>query len=302
MSRSIDDIHIDNPAFDPTDPHGHGHGHHGHHIISAGTLLTVLGLLLFFTFLTVAVSRGEVWVQDTFNVVLPQWVNVLFAMSIATIKALLVCAYFMGLRFDKALNSVIMLVCIVTVMTFLFFTAIDLGNRDSVSALRATVPVPGGTGYGANQTKDSSISTGVSPRPSTNGLPLVEFRRQERINEYALAIAAQHDRTEPNEDDIAQAKAKFWGKYYQKYVDEEKPPHRHNYDDENYFEALGFAHHDTGGVESVSRPHLDTVYSSSPNFSVGRKGLTPNLFSTDAHAGHAPADEGHAQPETQPDH
>ena len=210
----------------------------------------------------------------------------------------------MGLRFDKALNSIIMLVCIAAVITFLFFTAIDLGNRDAVSSLRATVPSPGGTGYGLNQTKEG-VSTAVAPRPSTNGLSLVEFRRQEKINEYALAIAQKHDRDEPNEQDVEEAHAKFWGKYYQKYIDDGKHPHRHHYDEQNFFETLGFAHHDTNVVEPVSRPDLDSVSSSSPNYSVGRHGLTPGLFSTnpDAHAephagDHAPQDE--AQPD--PDH
>lgn len=301
MSHSSDDVHIPNPDFDPTDPHGTGQGHHGHHIISAPTLLIVLLLLLFFTVLTVALSRGEVWVQDTFNVVLPQWLNVIIAMSIATVKALLVCAYFMGLRYDKALNSIIMLVCIAAVICFLFFSAIDLGNRDAVSPLRATVPSPGGTGYGLDQTREG-FSTAFSPRLNTNGLPLAEYRRQEKLAEYAQAEAEKHGRAEPNEDDIAAAEAKFWGKYYQKYVDAGKHPHRHPYDEKNYFEKLHFAHHEPGGVEPVSRPSLDAVSDSSPNFSVRRAGLTPGLFSdggehADAHAEESHADPAHDQPD-----
>ena len=292
MAHSADDVHIPNPDFDPTDPHGTGQGHHGHHIISAPTLMIVLLLLLFFTLLTVGLSRGEVWVQDTFDVVLPQWLNVIIAMSIATIKAVLVCAYFMGLRFDKALNSIIMLVCVAAVICFLFFTAIDLGNRDAVSPVRATVPTPGGTGYGLDQSYDG-LNTAASPRITTSGLAIAEFRRNEKLAAYALEYAEKNGRDEPNEDDVKKGEAKFWGKYYQKYVDAGKHPHRHVYDEKNYFESLHFGHHESGGIESVSRPSIESVYDSSPNYSVRRSGITPGLFAEgDEH--HGEHDDDHA--------
>ncbi len=309
MEHSIDDVHTPNPDFDPTDPHGHGHGHHGHHIISARTLMTILLILLFFTVLTVALSRGEVWIQDTFHVILPQWLNVIIAMSIATVKAVLVCAYFMGLRFDKALNSIIMLICVAAVICFLFFTSIDLGNRGAVSQLRATVPTPGGTGYGLDRTYDG-ISTAASPRISTSGQPITEFRRNEKLAQLAMTEAAKHGRTEPNEADVAAGEAEFWRYYYNDYVKKGKHPHRHEHDEQNLFESLGFAHHDTNVIEPVDRPDLDAVSASSPNFSYRRTGITPHLLddgsSHDAHGdAHAPsANESHdATPaETDPDH
>jgi len=297
MAHSIDDVHIPNPDFDPTDPHGTGQGHHGHHIISARTLMTILLILLFFTVLTVALSRGEVWIQDTFDVILPQWLNVIIAMSIATVKATLVCAYFMGLRFDKALNSIIMLICIAAVICFLFFTAIDLGNRDAISPLRATVPTPGGTGEGLDKTRDG-ISTAASPRPTTNRMAISDFRRLERINELAMVEAAEHQRTEPNEADIAAGEAEFWGHYYDDYVKKGKHPHRHEYDEHNYFEKLHYAHHDASGIGSVSRTSLENVYASSPNHSRRLVGLTPGLFGDGS--GHS--DEGHAEDHAGDDH
>ncbi len=280
MSHSIDDVHIPNPDFDPTDPHATGQGHHGHHIISAPTLMIVLLLLLFFTALTVGLSRGEVWVQDTFDIILPNWLNIIIAMSISVIKATLVGAYFMGLRFDKALNSIIMLVCLAAVVCFLFFTAIDLGNRDSVSAVRATVPTPGGTGEGLDKTADR-FSTALSPRISTNRMPITEFRRTERLNELALKQAEDHGRIEPNDEDKAAGEAEFWRIYYQGYVDKGKHPHRHEHDEHNYFTKLPdhFAHHDDDALEPVSRPDVAGVADSSPNFSFRRTGKTPGLFS-----------------------
>ncbi len=312
MEHSIDDVHIPNPEFDPTDPHGLGHGHHGHHIITARTLMTVLLILLFFTVLTVALSRAEVWIQNTFDVVLPQWLNIIIAMSIATVKAVLVGAYFMGLRFDKALNSIIMLICIAAVICFLFFTSIDLGNRGAVSPLRATVLSPGGTGYGLDRTYDG-ISTAASPRPSTSGLPIAEFRRKERLAELAMEEAHEHGRTEPTEADVAAGEAEFWRIYYQDYVDKGKHPHRHEHDEHNYFAKLHFAHHDADGIEPVSRISLENVAESSPNYSKRLTGLTPGLFGDgsdhDAHGdthNKSPNDNHDAAPadtaETDPDH
>ena len=128
------------------DPHGfHTHdAHKGHTIISGFTLAAVLTVLLFFTILTVVASRGEVWIAQTFEVAIPQWVNVAIAMTIAVIKASLVCMFFMQLKYDNKLNTVIFLFCLFAAALFLGLTAIDLGQRDSIYDWKSGEVVRGG--------------------------------------------------------------------------------------------------------------------------------------------------------------
>lgn len=161
------------PAFEPTDPHGETH--HEHVIVSARTLMAVLLALLFFTVLTVGLSRGEVWAAETFNVNIPQWVNVLIAMSIATVKGLLVLLYFMQLKYDNKLNAIIFANCIFGVGLFLFFTMIDLGNRDAVYDWKKGEIQQGGLG---------GVSRGSGSRKEDVNTAIVTFAREKWLAEW----------------------------------------------------------------------------------------------------------------------
>ncbi|MBC7835222.1 MAG: cytochrome C oxidase subunit IV family protein [Phycisphaerales bacterium] len=122
------------------------HAHHGHTIISGTTLIMVLSALLFFTLLTVGASYAEAWLADLLNIVIPQWINVLVALSIAVVKTALVVLFFMGLKYDNPLNGMIFIFTIVTVACFLGFTLVDLGNRGSIDRIKGTYVTPGGSG------------------------------------------------------------------------------------------------------------------------------------------------------------
>jgi caa(3)-type oxidase subunit IV len=130
----------------------HGHSH-GHVIVPPITLATILGLLLFFTLLTVGAAQAEIWAMNYFNITLPGWVNIVGAMTIATIKCVLVMAYFMQLRYDSPLNTIVMLFTILGVGLFIGFTSLDLLTRNRVYADKATIVVPGGTGVDAAKKK-----------------------------------------------------------------------------------------------------------------------------------------------------
>jgi cytochrome c oxidase subunit 4 len=134
-------------VFDELDPHGFDKGHkhgHGHVIVGPFTLRSVLGALLFFTVLTVFLAQAEVWAQGYFHIELPWWVNVAGAMSIAVVKALLVMAFFMQLKYDNPINTVLMCFCFAALAIFLGFSGMDLFNRAAVDPIRNTMPVPGG--------------------------------------------------------------------------------------------------------------------------------------------------------------
>jgi caa(3)-type oxidase subunit IV len=189
-------------AFDETDPHGAGsHGQHGSHVIVGPLQLRiVLAILLFFTGLTVAFAWGEQWVMDTFHVHLPWWVNVVGAMSIATIKALLVMAIFMQLRYDNPMNTIVMAFTFAALACFLVFTGLDLFNRSAVYDWKAGPVKAGGSGNLVTfPYDDSAVSAGKSPteaaklrhmaaleaRLGSKEAALAEFERQKAENSHA---------------------------------------------------------------------------------------------------------------------
>src|SRR5262245_23445022 len=133
--------------FDELDPHGFDKGHkhgHGHVIVGPFTLRSILVLLLMFTVLTVFLAQAEVWAQNYFHIVLPWWVNVFGAMTIAVIKALLVMAFFMQLKYDNPINTVLMCFTFAALAIFLGFSGMDLFNRAAVDPLRDTPKIAGG--------------------------------------------------------------------------------------------------------------------------------------------------------------
>jgi cytochrome c oxidase subunit 4 len=208
------------------DPHGiHGDAHaHGHVVVGWKLQLGVLAALLFFTALTVGFYNAEKWAEAAFNIDLPNWVNVIGAMSIATIKATLVCMYFMQLRYDKALNTFALLFCLFAVGLFVFFSIIDLSTRGRVNDFKFGEVNDGGTGVGLSaQARDPNFSARVSPRIETAGGNIANFRR----GEYMAGWMADHP---------GKAEIDFWAYWYDHVGARAQ---RHPADTENYFAQLG---------------------------------------------------------------
>jgi cytochrome c oxidase subunit IV len=112
--------------------HDHGHdGDHGHglaHTMPVWMLLGVLGALLFLTVLTVAVTAVDLGAQG----------NLIVAMVIATVKAILVCAFFMHLLWDKKFNLVLFLTSVLFLVLFLAMATTDRGEyQHAVDEYRA---------------------------------------------------------------------------------------------------------------------------------------------------------------------
>ena len=106
---------------------GHGHGHHGEghvagdiapHVVSPAILIVVFVALLILTGLTVGVTT----VDFGYNV------NLIVALSIAVVKAVLVVLFFMHLKWDSPFYSVIVTLCLVFIGIFIVFTILDTGN------------------------------------------------------------------------------------------------------------------------------------------------------------------------------
>lgn len=126
--------------------HGSAHGGHGHHIVPRRVLILVLGILMFFTLATVGAALAEQWIAATFNIVIPQWVNVAVALSIAVVKSIVVAAFFMQLKYDNPVNSLVVVFTLFCFAFFLGFTMIDLGNRGIIYDYKGQHITRGGTG------------------------------------------------------------------------------------------------------------------------------------------------------------
>lgn len=96
----------------------HGGGEHGHHVVPMKVYFGVFGALLFLTVVTVAVAQVDLGPA-----------NMLVAMLVATIKASLVCAFFMQLRYDEKLNTIIFVFGLIFVALFFLFTLLDVFSR-----------------------------------------------------------------------------------------------------------------------------------------------------------------------------
>lgn len=96
----------------------------GHHISSAKFLWGIGTALFFLTFITVAVT----WIQ------IPEPWNVVVAVAIAVVKALIVVAFFMNLWWDSKFNTLLFIMSIAFFLLLIGITLLD--------TLYRTDPVP----------------------------------------------------------------------------------------------------------------------------------------------------------------
>ncbi len=273
-----ENLHKPGPGYDWDDPHGvhkgspvddEGHHHEEHHVTSWQLMVGVLAALLFFTFLTVLVAKGEVILTTYTDFPITQLWNVNIAMSIATIKAMFVCLYFMHLRHDKPLNGMVMLTTIVTLGLFMTFPAIDLANRDLVKPWGGTTEVDGGSGVGMSRWNGEDISG-----------PIVTQAREKKIAELG-------------ED-------KYWKYFYTNYSHyHHGDVPRHPADEKDVHAkwiAAGGGHHGDDHADT-SAADAHGIRAEAPEVSTAsrrviRTGLTPGLFDTTPPLGGDPHQAG----------
>ncbi len=93
------------------------HGHHGiSHVASKKVLWGTFAALIALTVITV-VTATQVHLGSQGNLIL--------AMFIATFKATLVCTYFMHLKYDKPMHTIILVAAIGFAMLFVGFAVMD---------------------------------------------------------------------------------------------------------------------------------------------------------------------------------
>ncbi|MGH7130779.1 MAG: hypothetical protein ACREJO_02405 [Phycisphaerales bacterium] len=164
MSHPHSSSHAGAAVID-VNPPGAEHGqHHGHTIVPMRLLVLTLATLLFFTLATVGAAQFEKYIAHTFAVEIPQWVNVMVALSIAAVKTAIVALIFMQLRYDSPVNSLVLFFTIITVALFLGFTMLDLGNRGTIYAYKAQYHDVGGTGDFRRKSQFLQPATEADPK------------------------------------------------------------------------------------------------------------------------------------------
>ena len=102
----------------------HGHDHHGEHhglghVASKRVLFGTWGTLMVLTVVTVAASKINLGSAA---------INLAVAMLIATVKASLVCVFFMHLKYDKRFHTIVFLSAVLLATLFVAFTLMDSGQ------------------------------------------------------------------------------------------------------------------------------------------------------------------------------
>ncbi len=101
--------------------------HHGHHITPIATYAKILGLLVILTILTVAVARPV----SGFDAGI---LNAGIAFLIASVKAAMVLAIFMGLKYDKKIHLAIFISAVFFLIVMFTFSVLDIYTRIHVES------------------------------------------------------------------------------------------------------------------------------------------------------------------------
>jgi cytochrome c oxidase subunit 4 len=133
--------------------HGSSHAAHAHHVVPLWLLTAVFVALLVLTYLTVAVTK-----VDGNQINIPSF-NIIVALLIAVVKAVLVCLYFMHLRWDSPFNSLLVIGAILFVGLFIAFTIID------TSSYKKNFTPPGGF---SPPTQIKPAAATADPAPATS--------------------------------------------------------------------------------------------------------------------------------------
>ncbi len=107
--------------------HDHHEGHH--HVLSDSTALKTILALLSLTVITVAIARVDLGV-----------LNFPVAMFVASVKAVIVCSIFMGLKYENRENTVIFSTSLLFMLIFFILTFGDLLTRGDVYVKGQIIP------------------------------------------------------------------------------------------------------------------------------------------------------------------
>lgn len=145
MANTHDSLH------DTVDPHetlSIDEAHHAHvHVTPFWPMFWVFAILLVLTALTVWSSNIHgVWIGNT-HIEFGPTPHILLALVIATVKALLVAAYFMHLKYDNPMNTAVVGATIFAAILFIGLTLADSATRNVMDRQQHAKVVQGGTSH-----------------------------------------------------------------------------------------------------------------------------------------------------------
>ncbi len=108
----------------------HSDSEHHPHVMSIPALLTTGGALMVLTIFTVTVTSFDFGYTA----------NLVVAMAIATVKAVIVCLFFMHLLYDKKFNLVILVLSVALMLLFFSITMLDSDQYQADTVI--TNPMP----------------------------------------------------------------------------------------------------------------------------------------------------------------
>jgi caa(3)-type oxidase subunit IV len=118
------------------------HQKHEHHILSNSMAWRIFGALISLTVITVAVAQVDLGI-----------LNFAVAMLVASVKASLVCMFFMGLKYDHRENTVIFSTAFIFMAIFMILTFGDLLTRGDVYVKDLSKIIPEGAVATQTQSK-----------------------------------------------------------------------------------------------------------------------------------------------------
>lgn len=179
-------------GFDPhetlsTDEYKHFHVH----VTPFWPMFWVFAILLVLTALTVWTSNihgiqvGNTWIAFS------GFVHIMIAMGIAVVKALLVAAYFMHLKYDKPMNTVVVGTTIFGVVLFIGLTMLDIKFRGLDDPIQAGEIHKGGSFklYAGSSTDGDSP---LSSKPDVNAATFARQAAEAKALEEAAHAGQPH--------------------------------------------------------------------------------------------------------------
>jgi|GEM_PF-570312 len=104
--------------------------HHEENHVHDHTKYYIATIAALFVLTAITVGAAQIHFGSNF-------VNLMIAMAIATVKATLVALFFMHLRWEKGMNAIVFLSSIFFVGVFMVFTFLDIESRVTIEAATA---------------------------------------------------------------------------------------------------------------------------------------------------------------------
>ena len=189
------------PQFAGSDPHEtlstDEYKHFHVHVTPFWPMFWVFAILLFLTALTVwssnvhGIQVGNTWIAFS------GLVHILIAMGIAVVKATLVGAYFMHLKYDKPMNTVVVSATIFGVVLFIGLSMLDLSSRALVDPIQSGEIYKGGN-YKLYAGSNSDETSPLARKPDANAAKFAQDEAKANAGNHALN--EEHATQEPHSD------------------------------------------------------------------------------------------------------